>query len=96
MIRTHLINAVVGRVAPRALTRELDKGWPSLEIGRHGARGATRPTIYEMASRHLRRRGQRVSAEAEDGANPVTHKTEAPSAASLVRLETHQSPCWFW
>jgi len=43
--RTHLINAVVGRVAPRAPSRNLGKGWLSLKIGRLGARGATRPTI---------------------------------------------------
>src|SRR2546425_7216476 len=48
--RAHLINAVVGRVAPRAPSRGLEKDWLSLRIGRLGARGATRPTIYEMAS----------------------------------------------
>src|SRR3989454_11562292 len=48
--RSYLINAVVGRVAPGARSRGLEKDWLSLKIGRLGARGATRPTIYEMAS----------------------------------------------
>src|SRR2546426_3553581 len=48
--RSYLINAVVGRVAPRAPSRGLEKDWLSLKIGRLGARGATRPTIYELAS----------------------------------------------
>jgi len=56
-MRTHLINAVVGRVAPRALSRNLEKGWLSLKIGRLGARGATRPTVYDMASSKLCRAG---------------------------------------
>jgi len=43
---------VVGRVAPRAPSRKLEKGWVSLKIGRLGARGTTRPTIYEMASKN--------------------------------------------
>ena len=43
--RTHLINALVGRVAPRAPLRGLEKDWLALKIGRLGARGATRPTI---------------------------------------------------
>src|SRR6266487_2795846 len=49
-------NAVVGRVAPRAPSHTLDKDWLSMKVGRLGARGATRPTIYELASspRYLR------------------------------------------
>ncbi len=42
---------MVGRVAPRAPSLELEKDWVSLTIGRLGARGATRPTICEMVSR---------------------------------------------
>ena len=51
--QTYLINAMVGRVAPRAPSRELDKGSPALKVGRLGARGAARPTMYEMATRRV-------------------------------------------
>jgi len=44
----HLNNAAVGRVAPRAPSRGLQKAW--LKMGRLGARGATRPTMFAMAS----------------------------------------------
>ncbi len=44
------MNAVVGRAAPRAPSRNLVIGSLSRKIGRLGARGATRPTICFSAS----------------------------------------------
>jgi hypothetical protein len=48
--RTHLVNAVVGRVALRAPSRKLEQSRLFVNIRRLGARGATRPTIYATAS----------------------------------------------
>jgi len=48
--KTYLMKPVVGRVAPCAPWHGLEKDRLSFKIGRLGARGATRPTSYEMAS----------------------------------------------